>query len=232
MNLAYLACPYKHSDPKVMHERHAHVNQVLFNLMQQGIHAFSPLTHNIPVLKLGIKYSWDDYWRDFDLGILSHCSKLYVLKLPGWESSSGVSAEIAKAKELNLPIEYLEPLEKSLIDTSDRFQSFMDHMTSFFAEREWLQFHSPKNLVLNLGTELGELMEHFRWVSEEKSYHLSKETLDQVKDEIGDVFTTLVHLANTLGIDPIEASYDKLKKTALKYPVEACKGQCKKYNEY
>ncbi len=232
MNLAYLACPYKHHDPKVMSERHAHVNQVLYHLMKKGIHAFSPLTHNIPVIQLGLNYSWEDYWQDFDLGMLSRSSKLYVLKLPGWETSRGVTAEIAKAKELNLPIEYLEPLKCSEIESADRLERFQQQMTSFFVEREWLKFHSPKNLVLNLGAELGELMEHFRWVTEEESYRLSSSKMEAVKEEISDVFITLLHLANTLGIDPIECAKEKLKKTALKYPVETCKGQCKKYTEY
>lgn len=232
MTLAYLACPYKHQDPKVMHMRHTIVNNVLFNLMREGIHAFSPLTHNIPMIKLGMNHTWDSYWRDYDLGMLSRCSKLYVLKLPGWDTSTGVSAEIAKAKELNLPIEYIDPPENSHIDTSDRFNELVEQMTSFFVEREWLKFHSPKNLVMNLGTELGELMEHFRWVTGEESYKLPSDKLEHVKDEIADVFITLVHLSNTLGIDPIEASHEKMAKTALKYPVATCKGQCKKYTEY
>lgn len=113
---------------------------------------------------------------------------------------------------------------------SDSLENLKEEMTTFFTERDWLQFHSPKNLVLNLGTEMGELMEHFRWVSEEQSY--KPDNINEIQDEIGDVFLTLLHLANTLGIDPIVAAKLKLEKTAVKYPAEKCKGLSHKYTQY
>ncbi len=99
-------------------------------------------------------------------------------------------------------------------------------------EREWEQFHSPKNLVMNLASEVGELIEPFRWLTEEQSYILDETTLEEVRDEIGDVYLMLIYLAHKLGIDPIEASIDKLKKINQKYPADLARGKALKYTAY
>lgn len=96
---------------------------------------------------------------------------------------------------------------------------------NFCRERDWEQFHSPKNLVMDLAAEMGELIEPFRWLSEEQSYNLDAATLQEVKGEIADIFKTLIYLSYKLGIDPIEATYQKLEKMKEKYPVESCRGK-------
>ena len=110
MNIAYLAAPHTHPDPKIKELRHELVNRTAYRLISQGIMVYSPLTHNIPLDALGIHGDWLT-WKDFDLEMLSRCDRLIVLKLPGWEVSKGVAAEIAHAKELGLPIEWLEEEE-------------------------------------------------------------------------------------------------------------------------
>lgn len=85
---------------------------------------------------------------------------------------------------------------------------------------------------MDLASEVGEIIDHFRWRSEEESSHLSDENLAEVKDEIGDVFMVLVYLAHRLGIDPVQASFDKLKKIGDKYPVSLCKGSGLKHVHY
>ena len=108
----------------------------------------------------------------------------------------------------------------------------LQKMLASYKEREWSQFHSPKNLAMNLGVEVGELMEHFRWLTEEKSYILDPKQLEEISDEIGDVFIVLLHLAHTLKIDPIQAAKDKLAKIEVKYPTDKCKGKSEKYTAY
>ncbi len=101
-----------------------------------------------------------------------------------------------------------------------------------YAERDWAQFHSPKNLAMNLAVEVGELLEHFRWLTEPQSYVEDPRKLSAIREEIGDAFTVLLHLAHTLGIDPLAAAHDKLTQTASKYPADRCKGLADKYTAY
>ena len=95
----------------------------------------------------------------------------------------------------------------------------------FHKERDWDPFHSPKNLVMNLASEVGELVEPFRWLTELQSYKLDPKALEGVCDEIGDVFSCLLYLAHKLGVDPIRASHQKLEKLGRKYPVDLCRGK-------
>jgi len=101
----------------------------------------------------------------------------------------------------------------------------------FIQERDWEQFHSPKNLVMALSVEVSEIMEHFQWLTTEESRHLPEEKLNEVQDEIGDVFVYMIRLCDELGIDPFEAANKKMIKNAEKYPVEKSKGNAKKYTE-
>ena len=106
------------------------------------------------------------------------------------------------------------------------------HIRKFAEERDWEQFHSPKNLSMALTVEAGELMEHMQWLTEEESRNLPTEKKQKVEEEIGDVLIYLLRLADKLGIDPLEAAHKKLKKNALKYPVEEARGNALKYTEF
>lgn len=110
--------------------------------------------------------------------------------------------------------------------------TLLEKILDFYRAREWEQFHSPKNLAMVLASEMGELVEPFRWLTEAQSYHLDGKTLEEVSDEIGDLFIILVYLSHKLGIDPIEASHKKLAKLDKKYPEEASRGKCLKYTHY
>lgn len=114
----------------------------------------------------------------------------------------------------------------------EALEALLDTLLKFYRERDWEQFHSPKNLVMDLAAEMGELVEPFRWLTEEQSYELNAATLQEVKDEIADVFKTLLYLSYKLGIDPIEATYQKLEKMKEKYPIDACRGKSLKYTTY
>jgi NTP pyrophosphatase (non-canonical NTP hydrolase) len=104
-------------------------------------------------------------------------------------------------------------------------------LRTFAAERDWDQFHSPKNLAMALSVEVSELMEHFQWLTEKQSSALTPEKLQQVREEIGDVMIYLTRLADKLGINPVEAAFEKLEVNRAKYPVDKSKGSAKKYTE-
>lgn len=105
-------------------------------------------------------------------------------------------------------------------------------LADFAAERDWEQFHSPKNLAMALAIEAGELMEHFQWLSEAASAELDPKTQAEVREEIADVLLYLLRLSDRLGIDPIAAADDKLKLNAAKYPAERVRGRADKYTKY
>jgi dCTP diphosphatase len=102
----------------------------------------------------------------------------------------------------------------------------------FIKERDWDQFHSPKNLAMALSVEVAEIVEHFQWLTEQQSQNLSPEKLAEVTEEIGDVMIYLTELAEKLGVDPIEAAKAKLKINGQKYPAALVKGKASKYTEY
>lgn len=106
--LVYLAAPYAHPDPTVMDARYHAINGVVADLMLQGIHVYSPITHNHPLAVLGsLPRGWD-FWKEFDLPMLRACHRLLILKLDGWETSVGVTAEANHASLLGMPIDYMD----------------------------------------------------------------------------------------------------------------------------
>jgi len=107
----------------------------------------------------------------------------------------------------------------------------MEKIRQFIQERDWEQFHSPKNLSMALSIEAAEIMEHFQWKTTEESRDLDEETFSEVKDEIGDTFVYLLRLCDELNIDLLRAANNKMPKNATKYPVEKAKGNSKKYSK-
>ena len=114
--------------------------------------------------------------------------------------------------------------DQILDDLVNRLKKFAD-------ERDWEQFHSPKNLAMALSVEVAEILELFQWLTEEQTKNISPDKIEKVKEEIGDVQIYLVRLADQFGIDPLQAAEDKIKKNELKYPVNKSKGSAKKYTE-
>lgn len=102
----------------------------------------------------------------------------------------------------------------------------------FNDERDWDQFHSPKNLAMALMVETAEVAERFQWLSADESKTLPEDKLIEVAEELGDVLIYLVNLADKLGIDLNEAALDKLGKNRKKYPAGKVRGSSKKYTEY
>lgn len=97
-------------------------------------------------------------------------------------------------------------------------------LKDFAQERDWEQFHSPKNLSMALSVEVSELVEHFQWLTEEKSSDLEDELLSEVAEEIADIQIYLTRLADQLGVDIEDAVMKKLAVNASKYPVAKAHG--------
>lgn len=105
-------------------------------------------------------------------------------------------------------------------------------LRAFADERDWNQFHSPKNLCMALMVEVAELMEPFQWMSEAQSCDLTLACKSAVTDELADVLLYLVRLSDRLDVDLLTAALHKLEKNALKYPAEKVYGSEKKYCDY
>lgn len=110
----------------------------------------------------------------------------------------------------------------------DSLLALREALQLFAAERGWTRFHTPKNLVMALSGEVGELTEHFQWLSAEESLALDADTLDAVSLELADVLLYLVRLADVLGVDLNEAAQHKLAINAVRYPVEKAFGKADK----
>ncbi|ALA82266.1 nucleotide pyrophosphohydrolase [Stenotrophomonas maltophilia] len=120
-------------------------------------------------------------------------------------------------------------MEHPLIEVRGAAQALRE-----FAEaRDWAQFHSPKNLVMALSGEVGELNEIFQWMTEADSFKAaaSEATASAVREEIADVALYLIRLSDVLGIDLNEAVSSKLATNAAKYPVDLSRGVSTKYNK-
>ena len=110
--------------------------------------------------------------------------------------------------------------------------SLQESLRKFARERDWEQFHSPKNLAMALTVEAGELQEIFQWLTEQQSFDLDVQRRQHVQDEMADVLLYLCRLADVLAIDLHAAALAKLKRNAEKYPVCHVRGKALKYTEY
>jgi dCTP diphosphatase len=101
-------------------------------------------------------------------------------------------------------------------------KSVRDEIAAFVAERDWAQFHSPENLAKSIAIEAGELLECFQWNADAND--------DRVREELADVLTYCLLLAERIGADPERIILDKLAATRQKYPVDKARGRSAKYD--
>ncbi|HEY9102274.1 nucleotide pyrophosphohydrolase [Chitinimonas sp.] len=111
-------------------------------------------------------------------------------------------------------------------------KGLQSRLAAFAAERDWEQFHNPKNLVMALSVECAELVEEFQWLSEAEAADAMAhpERAQRIREELADVTAYLLRIADKLGVDLEAALLDKMAKNAEKYPVDAFKGSARKYN--
>ncbi len=114
---------------------------------------------------------------------------------------------------------------------TDTLETLRARLADFAAERDWDQFHNPKNLAMALAGEAGELLEHFQWLTFEQAENLSRESRTEVALEAADILLFLLRLCDKLGIDLAAAADKKLALNAKKYPVEKSRGRATKYNK-
>lgn len=104
-------------------------------------------------------------------------------------------------------------------------------LAEFVEQRDWDQFHNPKNLAMALAAEAGELLEHFQWLSENQASALEATQRDEVAMEMADILMFLLRLADKLQVDLVEAASKKLELNRRRYPIEKARGQATKYDK-
>jgi NTP pyrophosphatase (non-canonical NTP hydrolase) len=114
---------------------------------------------------------------------------------------------------------------KSLEEIRNRIRKFRD-------ERDWMQFHNPKNLACSISIEANELLEHFQWSTPEESLTIARKKKTEISHEIADVAVYLIELADNLGIDLAKSITEKMAHNEAKYPADKVRGSSKKYTEY
>jgi len=115
---------------------------------------------------------------------------------------------------------------------ADSLYDLQKRVAKFREERDWKQFHTPKDLAISIAIESAELLECFQWKNEKVvSEYLKSEKSSEINEEMADILIYLVNLSDILGVDLIKAANDKFSKNATKYPAEKAKGNAKKYTE-
>jgi NTP pyrophosphatase (non-canonical NTP hydrolase) len=120
-----------------------------------------------------------------------------------------------------------EPMTNQTVDLEELKQ----RLRRFTAERDWSKYHSPKNLSMALSGEVGELLEHFQWLTEEESGALAPAKRAEVELELADILLYLLCLADRLGVDLLDAAARKIELNAKKYPADQVRGSARKYTE-
>ena len=110
-------------------------------------------------------------------------------------------------------------------------EQLRESVEKFAAERDWDQFHTPKNLSMALAGEAGELLEVFQWLTAEQSQNLDAAGKERAAEEMADVLIYLVRLADKLGIDLVAAAQDKIRLNEERYPADKARGNARKYSE-
>ena len=110
VDLIYLAHPYTHENQWVREARFQSANRAAAKLMGEGKYVFSPISHTHPIVRAGaMMHDWQ-YWEGYDRAMLKLCTKMIVVMHPGWKESKGVSEEIRIAREMGIPVEYMESI--------------------------------------------------------------------------------------------------------------------------
>ena len=112
-------------------------------------------------------------------------------------------------------------------DRQTTVQAMKDLVQAFVDERDWQQFHDPKNLSMSIAIESAELMEHFQWLRSDEldSIQEDREKMGRIGEELADIMAYLVSCASVLGVDLSAALADKMRKNAIKYPVDKFRGE-------
>ncbi len=113
-----------------------------------------------------------------------------------------------------------------------KIERLQNELVKFARERDWEQFHTPKNLAMAMSVEAAEVVELFQWLTEKQSRELPKAKVEELADELADTYIYLLRIAAHYGIDLVDAAAKKIKKSAAKYPVKKARGSARKYTEF
>jgi len=116
--------------------------------------------------------------------------------------------------------------------TTDSLEQLRTRLAQFAADRDWDQFHSPKNLAMALIAEAAELVEHFQWLTEEQSRDLAPQVHREVAMELADILIYLIRTADKVGVDLVAAAAEKIEINEQRYPVDKVRGKAKRASEY
>jgi NTP pyrophosphatase (non-canonical NTP hydrolase) len=119
-----------------------------------------------------------------------------------------------------------------MTDTKVTLQELKERVATFVAQRDWNQFHAPKNLSMTIAAEAAELLEKFLWVESKDSYAAVDNNRSEVEDELADVLFAVLCFANAAGIDLSSAFATKFAKIEKKYPIDKVRGKSNKYTDY
>ncbi|MDX1581042.1 MAG: nucleotide pyrophosphohydrolase [Alphaproteobacteria bacterium] len=119
-----------------------------------------------------------------------------------------------------------------MADDQITLQALKERMASFVRERDWEQFHNPKNLSMSIAIEAAELMEHFQWLTVDQSKNLEATALQEIGEELADIVIYSLSMANFLQIDLADTVLAKMDKNIRKYPREKVRGKAHKYTYY
>ena len=114
----------------------------------------------------------------------------------------------------------------------DSLETLNQRLKVFAQERDWEQFHSPKNLSMALIAEAAELVEHFQWLSEEQSYKLDDAKQEAVAMEMADILIFLIRCAERLDIDLVQSAWKKIAINETRYPADRVQGDARRASEY
>lgn len=117
-------------------------------------------------------------------------------------------------------------------DATTTLSQLREEVATFVRERDWEQFHTPKNLSMSIAIEAAELMEHFQWLSAAESQELDVDKLQAVSEELSDIVIYSLSMANALHLDLAQAIRAKMEKNIRKYPRDQVRGKAHKYTYY
>ena len=113
----------------------------------------------------------------------------------------------------------------------DEIKNMIEKIKKFRDERDWMQFHDPKNMAVSIMIEAAELLEHFQWKNKDEVQEYIKANKEEISDEVADIMAFLIEFCDNSGIDLEKAIENKLQKNAKKYPVNKSKGVATKYTK-
>jgi NTP pyrophosphatase (non-canonical NTP hydrolase) len=119
-----------------------------------------------------------------------------------------------------------------MVMTQDSLAELNRRLLEFARQRDWEQFHSPKNLAMALAGESGELLEHFQWLTEQQSAALPADKKKAVAHELADILIYLIRLGERLDIDLVAAAWEKVELNEARYPADRVRGDARRAEEY